>query len=175
VPLAAGATASCELELVGGSFSPGGDPCVAARYRWPNAAGRTAGELVLDAPLHRVRCARLRRDPLRLPMLRERPEDPDASVLVRRQGRALHVSIESAGKLNEARVWVSLDGVVHTGTRGLRLELPFDFDGRRDGVRFSCGLDGFAAAGARRRTLRRWAGGIPGDVHSGAPGRLVAG
>ncbi|TAJ17223.1 MAG: hypothetical protein EPO68_09785 [Planctomycetota bacterium] len=173
--LAPGASESRELELTGGSFSPGGDPCVAAHYRWSNAAGRTAGELVLDAPLVRVRCARVRRDPLRLPMLRERPEDPDASVLVRRQGRSLHVSIESAGKLKDARVWANLDGAVHTGTRGLRLELPFDFDGRRDGVRFSCGLDGFAEAGARRRTLRRWAGGIPGDVHSGAPGRLVAG
>lgn len=170
-----GASATRELSLTGGSFSPGGDPCVAARYMWENASGRPAGELVLDAPLVRVRCARLRREPLRLPMLRERPEDPEASVLVRRQGRSLHVSIENPGKLKEARVWASLDGAVHSGTRGLRLELPFDFDGRVEGVRFSCGLDGLAEPGARRRALRRWAGGIPGDVHSGAPGRLIAG
>lgn len=175
VQLAPGASAARVLELVGGSFSPGGDPCVAARYAWKNAAGRAAGELVLDAPLVRVRCARLRREPLRLPLLRERPEDPEASVLVRRQGRSLHVSIENPGKLKEPRVWANLDGAVHTGTRGLRLELPFDFDGRVDGVRFSCGLDGLAEPGARRRTLRRWAGGIPGDVHSGAPGRLLPG
>lgn len=173
--LAPGASERTELALHGGSFSPGGDPCVAAHYRWRNAAGRTAGELVLDAPLVRVRNARLRREPLRLPLLREQPDDPEASVLVRRQGRSLHVSIESPGRLREPRVWANLDGVVTSGTRGLRLELPLDFDGQQGGVRFSCGIDGWPEPGARRRVLRRWAGGLPGDVHSGAPGRLIPG
>jgi glycerophosphoryl diester phosphodiesterase len=173
--LAAGEQRAFAFELTGGSFSPGGDPCLAARYTWKNAAGAAAGTLVLDAPLQRVRQALLRMEPLRLPLLREEPHQPDASVLVRRKGRSLHVSIENPGRLHATRVWAHLAGDVHVGTKGLRLELPYDFDTRRDGVRFSCGLDGLPEPGAHRRELRRWAGGIPGGVHSGVAGRLLPG
>lgn len=170
--LAPGEERAFEIGLTGGSFSPGGDPCLRALYRW--RAGAAPRELALDAPLHRVRVAQLRREPLRLALLCEQPGDRPASLLIKRIGRDLLVSIEGAGGLEDAHVLVHFDGQTLRGSRGLRIALPADFDARSEGARFACGIEGREGAqpGARMR-LRRWSGGLPGDVHSGVPGRLV--
>jgi hypothetical protein len=48
--------------------------------------------------------------------------------------------------------------------------LPEDFDQRREGVRFSCGV--FTLVDGERR-VRRWAGGVPDPVGCGSPGILL--
>jgi hypothetical protein len=66
---------------------------------------------------------------------------------------------------------VHVDGRTYHGGRGLRTQLPEDFDQREGGVPFSCGM---WTGKAGERVLRRWAGGVPDELGSGAPGRLVS-
>jgi hypothetical protein len=162
------------LELAGGSWSPGGDPLLAALYSWGPGPGRRAGKLLLDAPL--VRRRRVVADTVtrRVGMLRESPAQAPASMTVRRRGAELLVAIENAGGLLEATSLATLDGAVHRGGSGLRLALPPDFEDREGGVPFSCGFVGRARApGPPRRELRRWAGGLPAVPGSGSAGRLL--
>ncbi len=155
--------------LAGGSWRVGGDPCVAATFVWDAGAGRAAGALTLDAPLVRVRELVAPREARRVELLRERPDDAEATMTVRRGGPWLFVAAENPGELEEPSVVVHLDGQTHYGGRGLRLRLPAEFDRRAEGVPFSCGLLGMERGAWR---ARRWAGGVPGGLGSGAPGRL---
>jgi hypothetical protein len=103
-------------------------------------------------------------------LLRVAAGDRPASMVVRRHGRHLLVSIEDAGGLADARTLVHLDGRALEGARGLRAPLPEDFDRRERGVAFSCGLVAFERG---ERKVRRWAGGVPDELGVGAPGRIV--
>jgi glycerophosphoryl diester phosphodiesterase len=169
--LAAGADLRVPLALAGGSWSPGGDPLVWARFF--DAASGAEPILELDAPLRRLRVVHARTDALRLALLRESPGDPPASVTLRRRHGDLLVSLESAGDLADARVVVHLDGEYHIGTRGLRLPLPAGFSGRPSGVPFSVGIEGLRNTRRGVRTVvRRWAGGLPDTLAGGEPGLL---
>ncbi|QDU66768.1 glycerophosphodiester phosphodiesterase [Engelhardtia mirabilis] len=170
--LAAGEARPIELRLVGGSFSPGADPLLFARFAWKAGPGRSAGALLLDAPLTRLRRVVLRDHSTRLDCLRESPRARAASLSMRRSGRWLMLAIEDAGGLAEAQVVAHLDGRTHFGARSLRLPLPDDFDHRRGGVSFSAGLVGHGE-GSTDPLYRRWAGGLPADLLSGSPGRLL--
>lgn len=172
--LAPGETRAFEFTLVGGSWSPGGDPLLRARLA---TLAPDARELVtLDAPLRRTRHVQALEVPLRLVLLRESPGDPPASVTVRRRRNELLVALESAGDLAEPKVVVYLDGEFHLGTKGLRLALPPGFSERRDGLPFSVGIEGLRATRRGPRTVvRRWAGGLPDTLAGGDPGRLHLG
>lgn len=162
------------LALAGGSWSPGGDPLVWARFFGPDSA--EAPLLELDAPLRRLRIVHVRPDALRLSLLRESPGDPPASVTLRRRHGDLLVSLESPGDLADARVVVHLDGEYHIGTRGLRLPLPAGFSERPEGVPFSVGIEGLRSTRRGVRTVvRRWAGGLPDTLAGGEPGLLRTG
>lgn len=167
--LARGACERVEFDLAGGSWRVGGDPILFVLYRWPRARGRRAGKLLLDAPLARVRTATADALAQRLTLLRESPGDAPASLVLRRRGRELFVAIENAGNLEDAHTIVFLDGRFHRGGRGVRARLPQDFDARREGVPFSCGIE---ASAAGERVVRRWGGGIPDVDGVGSPGRL---
>jgi glycerophosphoryl diester phosphodiesterase len=170
--LAPGETRAFTFSLVGGSWSPGGDPLLFARFR---AAGADARELVtLDAPLRRVRHVQALEVPLRLVLLRESPGDPPASVTVRRRRNELLVALESAGDLAQPKLVVYLDGEFHLGVKGLRLVLPPGFSERPEGLPFSVGIEGLRATRRGPRTVvRRWAGGLPDTLAGGDAGRLL--
>lgn len=169
-----GAVRPVELRLVGGSFSPGADPAVVARFAWAGGAGRRTGELLLDAPLVRVRRAVLKDHPTRLACLRESPSAPTASLTARRSGPWLLLVVEDPGELSEAQVVAQIDGVTHYGAHSLRLPLPDDFDRREGGVPFTAAIAGHLG-GSPVPVYRRWAGGLPADLLSGQPGRLHPG
>lgn len=167
-PLGA-ATVPCGLK--GGSWSPGGDPLVAGRFRWDAGPGRAAGELALDTPLHRRRTLLAAPEARRVRMLNETPGQREATMAIRRDGPSLLASVENAGGLTELRALVLVGHDLRRGGRGLRARLPLDFDQRADGIPFACGFEGRDPTGAH--VLRRWCGGLPPGVHSGAPGRLM--
>jgi hypothetical protein len=159
--------------LAGGSYSPGLDPVLVGRFVLPERDGGAAS-LTIDAPLVRIRRAVLRSTATRFVCLAEEPRGPVTTVRAMRRANQLIVELESAGGLVDAGVAVSLDGAVRHGTRGLRAILPDDFDERADGVPFSVAVVGRDPA-SRRLVWRRWAGGLPSDLLSGSPGRLIAG
>lgn len=179
IALEPGEQAALEFGLAGGSWAPGSDPVLVARLRWE---GR---ELELDAPLTRVRSLALGEGPRRVMLLRERPDEADASMVVRRQGSYLVCSIENNAGLEDARAVVHLAGETRRGTRGVRIRLqpehladlgglelgPLGLRKRSDeGLRFSCGIEG-RLNGVHR--VRRWAGGLPDSITAGHPGRLL--
>ncbi len=157
------------LEISGGSWSPLEDPAVLARYSWRAGPRRPAAELVLDAPLERVRTLRLGEGATRLRMLVESPGEPPATMTVRRRGRELLAWVEDPGGLGEVKCLVRLGSRVRTGTRGVRIRLPGELD--PEGLPFCVGFQGRAGDGGVR--LRRWSGGLPYGLGSGAPGRLL--
>jgi glycerophosphoryl diester phosphodiesterase len=159
------------FRLTGGSWRAGRDPLLSAEFSWSRSQGQRAGSLVLDAPLRRRRTTVLDSLTRRLTMLRESPHDPPASMTLRRHRGYLLVSIEDAGGLAEPHTIVHVDGRTYHGGRGLRMRLPEDFDQRADGVPFSCGM---WTGGDGERALRRWSGGVPDELGSGAPGRLLS-
>ena len=160
------------LRLVGGSFSPGLEPLLQARFA-PAPTG-SGSALVLDAPIERVRRVIARDVAVRLEALRESPGQRPASFVLRRQGVHLLCEIEDDGGLAEAQIFVHLDGETFPGSRGIRLHLPRDFDLRPEGLRFTVALTGFDPEGDPRRVvIRRWAGGFPGGGLAGSPGRLL--
>ena len=171
--LAAGEACVVPTRVVGGSWSPGGDPVVLAIFTWNAGAGRRAGQLLVEAPLIRVRSIALDAISRRLVLLRENPQDVDASLIVRRHGSSLLVSIENAGELEDPHIIVRVgDHTVRAG-QGLRVALPQHIGG--EGVAFSCGIEGWLNRKGRRiRSLRRWAGGLPQDADTGEPGRILA-
>lgn len=165
-----GAEEEVPFRLTGGSWRTGGDPLLSGLFRWKSARGRKAGALLLDAPLVRARAVFADDQAVRLPLLRESPEDSEASMILRRRGRHLFVSIENPGGLPDARTIVNVDGRFHHGGRGVRVLLPEDFDRRPGGIAFSCGIESRANESHR---IRRWAGGVPDADGTGSPGRLV--
>lgn len=171
VELAPGEEAEVPFELRGGAWRPGGDPQLFASFRWRAGPGRPAGRLLLDAPLARVR--RLVADvlPVRVALLRESPSEREATMVVRRSGPDLLVSVENAGGAEAVHVVVRLGERTHRGSRGVRVRLPQGFDDLANGVAFSCGFEG-RVDGAP--VLRRWAGGLPDEIDGGAPGRIHA-
>ncbi len=169
--LAPGDARDVPFRLTGGSWRAGRDPTVSARYSWRASKGVRGGSLELDAPLERRRTSVLDAVTRRLSMLRESPNDPPASMTLRRYRGYLLASIEDAGGLADPHTIVHLDGRTYHGGRGLRARLPEDFDARAEGVPFSCGM---WAAKDGERIVRRWAGGVPDELESGAPGRLLS-
>jgi glycerophosphoryl diester phosphodiesterase len=177
-----GEVRTLDLALAGGSRSPGPDPLVGALYTFRAATiARSGGgggvvtltpgqKLLLDAPFPRRRIATADGLARRMQLLTERPDDPPASVTMRRVGRDIVLSLERAGGLESPHLVARLGGEVARGGTGLRLPLPADFDSRPVGVPFSVGIEGRAADGPR---LRRWSGGVPEGIHSGAPGLLL--
>jgi glycerophosphoryl diester phosphodiesterase len=162
------------LRLHGGSWSPVEDPLVHVRFVWPAGPGRDRESLVLDAPLARVRRLRLGPDVRRLWMLRERPGDREASMNVRRRGGELIAWVENPGGLEDVRAVVRLGPHERWGARGVRIPLPPELGDREAGLPFCVGFEGRAGeAGEEPRRLRRWAGGLPSGLRSGAPGRLL--
>ncbi len=165
---------SVAFRLRGGARGPGRDPLFAALFRWKAGLGRDeivpGGQLLLDAPLERVRTAVADGLARRLWMLREHPAFPAASLNLRRQGRELIVQLEDVRGLVDPHVVVKLAGETVRGGRGVRLRLPAEFDRRSEGTPFTCGIE------ARRDdqpVLLRWAGGLPSGVGQGVPGRLL--
>jgi glycerophosphoryl diester phosphodiesterase len=169
--LAPGESADVPFRIAGGSWRTGGDPLFFVRFRWARGPGRASGALMLDAPLKRTRTAIADVIARRLKMLRESPRDAEASMTIRRHRQHLLVSIESSGGWKDARTIVYLDGRFLYGGRGLRAVLPPDFDQRREGIAFSCGMQALVDGEWR---VRRWCGGVPEEIGSGAPGRLLA-
>lgn len=165
-----GERATVPFKLTGGSWRPGGDPLFFAHFRWTAGPGRAAGRLLLDVPLKRVRTAIADVIAVRLSMLRESAGDAPASMTLRRHHEHLLVSIESTGGWKDARTIVHLDGRFHYGGRGVRVALPSDFDRREHGLAFSCGMQAEVDGEWR---VRRWCGGVPDDLRSGSPGRLL--
>jgi hypothetical protein len=125
---------------------------------------------VLDAPLARVRTLRLGTGTQRVPMLRESAADGDATMTVRRRGDELLAAVEDAGGLRDVAALVRVSSRVRTGRRGVRVRLPEVLP--PEGVPFCVGFQGTDPDTARR-VLRRFAGGLPYGLGSGAPGRLL--
>lgn len=165
--LDSGAEETRTVTLRGGSRSPLEDPSLMLRFAWRR--GRASRALVLDAPLARVRTLRLGEGAQRLTLLRERPDDREASMTVRRRGRELLVVVEDSGGLTEVEARVRVGSRVRTGRRGARIRLPEELE--PEGAPFCVGFEGRdPETGARR--LRRFAGGLPYGLGSGSPGRL---
>jgi hypothetical protein len=111
-------------------------------------------------------------DPMarRLNLLQEGAGEPAASVTLRRTGRRVRLTIEHPGDLQEGHLIASLDGRTARGGRTLDLLLSEHFDQNPEGSLFTCGIEGVREGTPH---LLRWAGGLPGGVGHGAPGRLV--
>jgi hypothetical protein len=155
------------VTLRGGSWSPLEDPSVVLRFAWRR--GRESRALVLDAPLERVRTLRLGENVQRLLLLRERPADPAATMTLRRRGAELLAAVEVPGGLNDVAAQIRVGSRVRSGRRAVRIRLPEEQDNA--GHSFCVGFEGTdPATGARR--LRRFSGGLPYGLGSGAPGRL---
>jgi len=172
--LAPGAQRSLDLSLLGGSWSPGEDPTVVARFTWRRGPGRPEESLVLDAPLARTRTFALTTDARRLVMLREHPGEPPASMTVRRRGNEILAWVENAGGLEDVRALIRLGSRVRRGGKGVRVPLPRGFDDLGTGLPFSVGFEGRQGAAHHDQRLRRWAGGLPANLGAGAPGRLLS-
>lgn len=157
------------LELSGGSWSPIEDPAVRVRLLWRERPGRPAASLVLDAPLERVRTLELGEGSTRVRLLVESPGDRPATMTLRRRGRELVAWVEDPGGLGEVRSLVRVGSRVRTGRRGVRIELPEELDPQ--GIPFCVGFEGCSDR-TKPAQLRRWAGGLPYGLGSGAPGRL---
>jgi hypothetical protein len=171
--LAPGEELLLPFRLTGGARSPGADPLLAVRYSWDAGPERSAGALVLDTPMQRVRVAVA--DPVtrRLPLLQERPTDGPASVTLRRRGEDIVVQVENPGGLEEVELSILLGSRLRRGGKGMRAGLPANFDELREGMPFSVGIHGRPAGGGAR-VLRRWSGGLPDEPRTGAPGRLLS-
>jgi hypothetical protein len=155
------------VTLHGGSWSPLEDPSVVVRLAWRR--GREGRALVLDAPLERVRTLRLGASAQRVLLLRERPSDPPATMTVRRRGQELLAAVELSGGLEDVAAKIRVGARVRSGRRAVRIRLPEEED--PDGLPFCVGFEGREPETGLRR-MRRFSGGLPYGLGSGAPGRL---
>ena len=173
IELEPGEERSITFHLRGGARGPGRDPLFAALYRWKAGLGTESivpgGQLLLDAPLERIREAVADGLTRRLWMLREHPAYPPASVTMHRKGQQLIVQLEDTRGLEDPHLILRLAGETVRGGRGVRCRLPDDFDQHSDGVPFTCGIE---AKRQGERVRLRWAGGLPAGVGHGSPGRL---
>lgn len=167
--LAPGEAVRLPLRIVGGSWSPSEDPSVVARFVWRERPSASEQVLVLDAPLSRVRSLALAEGAQRLVMLAERPGDPEATMTLQRKGRELVAWVENPGQLKDVKALIRLGHETKNGSHGVRLALPETLLAGGD-VPFCVGFEGTDAMGARH--LRRFAGGLPYGLGSGAPGLL---
>lgn len=173
VKLEPAAETEIPLALRGGSWSPGDDPVLLARYVWRAGPGRERESLILEAPLARVRTMSLGSDSRRLVMLCEHPGQPSASMTLRRRGNELLAWVEGAPGMHDVRAVLRLGAQVRVGGRGVRMPLPPKWAERREPLSFSVGFEGREEEEPHTpRILRRWAGGLPPGLRSGAPGRL---
>jgi len=163
-----GAEAEVAVSLAGGSWSPHDDPTVAVRFAWRRGRGSRA--LVLDAPLARTRRLALGEGAQRVRMLCETPGEREASMTLRRRGSELLAAVEDAGGLTDVAATIRVAARVRRGRRGVRIRLPEELEAL--GAPFSVGFEGTDPASGKRR-LRRFAGGLPYGLGSGAPGRLL--
>ncbi|MBL8861525.1 MAG: hypothetical protein JNK02_05885 [Planctomycetes bacterium] len=170
--LAPGASELLTYSLTGGARRPGGDPLVVARFAWARGPGRVAGELDVDAPVARVRTAVADAIPRRIVLLRDDPRERAATLVLRRRAGHLVVALESPGVLAEPSLVVRLGARTFRGRRGVRLPLPDDFDARRAGIAFTCGLEAWDRG---ERVVRPWAGGLGAGADAGALGVLLPG
>lgn len=165
---------SVTFDIRGGSRSPGRDPLFAALYKWKVSTGtdvlKPGGQLLFDAPMNRVRRVFAEGLTRRLVMLRESPDEAQATVTLRRKGSRLVVQIEDPGGLQDPHLIVRLAGHTHRAGQGLSLVLPEDFDRHPGGIEFTCGIEGLIGG---QRALKRWAGGLPGGLGHGVPGRIM--
>ena len=107
---------------------------------------------------------------MRLPLLRERPGAPAASMTLRRRGNELVAWVENPGGLEEVRARIRIGQRLRYGGQGVRIRLSeLELAGERS-LPFNVGFEGLAGG---RRALRRWAGGLPPELGSGSPGRLI--
>jgi glycerophosphoryl diester phosphodiesterase len=158
---------SVDVSLSGGSWAPLSDPTVALRFSWRR--GRASSSLVLDAPLARVRRLHLGSGTERVRMLRERPGDPEASMTLRRRGRELLAAVEDSASLTEVTARIRVGARVRPGRRAVRIRLPEELE--PEGAPFCVGFEG-TEPDSGARLLRRFAGGLPYGLDSGAPARL---
>jgi hypothetical protein len=90
-------------------------------------------------------------------------------MTVERRGRELVAAVEDAGGLLEPAAMIRVGSRVRTGRRGVRVRLPEEFE--PEGLPFCVGFRA-REPGTGKVRLRRWAGGLPYGLGSGAPGRL---
>ncbi|MFT7676771.1 MAG: glycerophosphoryl diester phosphodiesterase [Planctomycetota bacterium] len=171
-----GETRQVHFELTGGARMPGADPLFACLYRWDSGTAggaelQGAGQLLLDAPLRRERVTVADGLARRLVLLKEGRHSAQASLTLRRDRTHLLLSIENPGGLTDAHLIAALDGQVVRGGTGLRLRLPEAFDQTPRGLPFTCGIEGQSEDGPQ---LLRWAGGLPGGIGHGMPGRVIS-
>ncbi|MFT4538410.1 MAG: hypothetical protein ACI835_000844 [Planctomycetota bacterium] len=165
-----GEQAEIPFDLTGGSRVPGADPLFALQLRWWPGLGRSAGSLIFDAPLRRVRSVNVDDMARRLTMLEERKGDPAASITARRRGHTLLLSLEQDGGLQDPHLLAVMGDELIRGGAGMRIPLPADFDSMSEhGYSFTCGVEGKQNGQYR---LRRWSGGLPEGLGHGLPGRL---
>jgi hypothetical protein len=174
IRLKPGAEEVLQLDISGGSYSPGEDPLLYARYVWREGPGRPEESLILDAPLERVRSLSLRRDTARISMLREKKSDPPASMTLRLRAGEVLARVEDPGGLREVQAILRLGARTRVGGPGVRLRLsPLDEIQLARGLAFSVGFRGIDPQHPeRRQRFRRFCGGLPEGLFSGAPGSL---
>ena len=141
---------------------------MAVRFAW--RAARSSAALVLDAPLARVRRLKLGDGVERVHLLRENADQLGATMTLRRRGAELLAVVEDSGGLVDVVAKIRVSSRVRSGHRGVRIRLPEAAE--PEGFSFSLGFEG-TEPGSARRVLRRFAGGLPYGLGSGAPGRLV--
>jgi glycerophosphoryl diester phosphodiesterase len=163
--LEAGEQAQLPVVLRGGAQEPGADPLLFALLRFGDGA-----QLLLDGPLERVRVVPADPLPLRVPLLCAGPQQTLHTLLVRRHRQQLLVSMEGARQWADLRVEVRVGERVHSGARGVRVNLPPGFDLDVDGIAFAVRARWTEAGEAREARL---CGGLPLSPRSGAAGRLV--
>jgi len=91
-------------------------------------------------------------------------------MTLRRRGAELLAVVEDSGGLVDVVAKIRVSSRVRSGHRGVRIRLPEAAE--PEGFSFSLGFEG-TEPGSARRVLRRFAGGLPYGLGSGAPGRLV--
>ena len=170
--LAPGEAREVELELSGGSRSPGPDPRLVGVFRWGQQ------HLLLDSPLTRRRVLRMGEGSARLELLRESPGEAPATVTLTRHGPGLTVAVENPGGLALPHLAVRLGPETAYGGERLVLRLPPRLlrAAHAEGLDLAVGFEGHDPR-TGQRSFRRWSGGLslehgPGLL-SGRPGRLV--
>lgn len=185
--LAEGEDFEFSFELKGGSRSPGQDPKLVAEFHWTERAHKQRGlpsslpcSLKLDTTVRRRRRLELGEETRRLPMLRESPGMPFASVVIGRRGDTLLLRIEDSGGLVDPHLVARLGGETAFGGETLRLRIPDLGGGPRGGspeLPFSVGFEARQRLALDSpRVFRRWAGGVPSSqlasIFAGEPGLL---
>jgi hypothetical protein len=161
-----------QFQLRGGSWSPGGDPLLAAMFEWERGPGREAGHLLLDQTMRRTRQVDADGLAQRVEMLREKPGQSRATMTVVRRADSMILRVENPGGLQDLRAIARLDGQTWSAGAALRIPLPRGFDQLAPGVTFTCGFWGQDPASGTQ-VLRRWCGGLPAEPRSGEAGWLV--